>query len=572
MKLTEISNYDARPGALSEWRLHPATLAAAAASPEDERPPSFIQDAHVRTAAALRQIGVDAPTWLATAFDFHGALDVAAMEATLLHWIARHETLRSGLRLEGHELKRFTLSAEAVSLDRVVVDEFTCGAAMVGYLEDRFDEAADPLTWPPYIFATVDHEDGFTVYLAFDHSNVDGYSIAALAHEIHELYDAALADRPAELPAVGSYVDFSQLERDAAADLDSTHESVGRWQDFIDASGGELPRFPLDLGVAPGEMPRQTSGCEWLIDDADAKAFDDACRAAGGNFAAGVLATASAVAYELGDNPVYRTVMPLHTRSEPRWAASLGWYIGLAPLEIPTAEAADFPELVRMARAASRAVKSMAQVPFAKVGSLLADPVRPLSVISYIDTRVVPGAPKWDEWNAQAFGKVSYGDEVYMWINRTPDGAYVTVRYPSTDVAHRNVKEYIERVREVLTTVARTGTYPFTGALIPAHDGACSPHDVGEAPGCELRREPLAHVGGWAEPQRVRDHAHAHAVAVADERGEGLVPDWEAEHRHVGRTMRPKLQHALGHRTDVGCAAVELLRRTGGELEGERLG
>lgn len=571
MKLTEISHYDARPGQLTEWRLHPATIAAAAESPQDQRPPSYIQDAHVRAAAALRQIGVAAPTWLATAFDFKSPLDAGAMETTLLRWITRHETLRSGLRLEGHELKRFTLSPEAVALEPVVVDRFTCGAEMVRYLEGRFDEAADPLTWPPYIFATADHEDGFTVYLAFDHSNVDGYSIAQLAHEIHEIYAAALADRPADLPEVGSYIDFSQLERDMAADLDSSDESVVRWQDFVDAAGGELPRFPLDLGVTPGEMPRQTGGLQWLFDAADAEAFDAACRAAGGNFAAGVLASASAVAHELGGGPVFRTVIPLHTRSEPRWEASLGWYIGLAPFEIPTAQAADFPELIRMARDASRAVKSMAQVPFAKVGSLLEDPVRPLSVISYIDTRVVPGARRWDEWNAQAFGKVSYGDEVYMWINRTPDGAYLTCRYPTTDVAHRNINEYIERVRDVLTSVARTGSYAFSGDGRAAPAPPPSPQHVGEAPRFELRREPVAHVGGRAEPQWVGDHAHGHAVAVTDQCGERLVPDWEADHRHVARTVRPKVQHALGHRADVGCTSVELLRRTGGELERKRL-
>jgi hypothetical protein len=500
MKLTEISKYDARPGVLTEWRLDRDTIAAATASPQDQRPASYIQDAHVRTAATLRQIGVEAPTWLATAFDFQGALDVRAMKATLLQWITRHETLRSGLRLEGEQLNRFTLSPEAVSLEPVVVDAFASGAAMVRYLEDRFDVAADPLTWPPYLFATVEHENAFTIYLAFDHSNVDGYSIAQIAHEVHELYDAALGDRPAELPEAGSYVDFSQLEHDAAADLDCDHDSVLRWRDFVEACGGELPRFPLDLDIAPGELPRQTGGYEWLIDAADAKAFDDVCKAAGGNFATGLLAITSAIAHELTGDPVYRTVMPLHTRSEPRWAASLGWYIGLAPLEIPTAQAADFHDLVRISREATRAVKPMAQVPFARVGSLLEDPVRPLSVISYIDTRVVPGARQWDEWNAHAFGKVSYGDEVYMWINRNHDGAYVTCRYPTTDVAHRNVNEYIERVRAALVEVARTGTYAFGRAVEDAtpHETVRSPDHVGETPGLELLGEPLAQVGGGA--------------------------------------------------------------------------
>jgi hypothetical protein len=178
-----------------------------------------------------------------------------------------------------------------------------------------------------------------------------------------------------------------------------------------------------------------------------------------------VLAAASIVAYEQGDQSVYRTVLPFHTRSEPQWSASLGWYIGLAPLEIPTAQARDFDEVIRMARHASSAAKPIAQVPFAKVCSLLDTALRPASVISYIDGRIVPGAASWSEWNAHAFGKVAYGDEVYMWINRTSEGVYLTFRYPDTDVARRNVPTFIENTRNVLVSVARNGSYPMAGHL-----------------------------------------------------------------------------------------------------------
>ena len=465
MKLTEISQYDAQPGQMIEWALHPDTIAAAAEAAQDPRPASYMQEAHVKMAALLRDVDVDAPTWLATAFDIPGALDHDAMEATLLQWITRHETLRSGLRFTGQDLERFTLDAATVSLDRTLVDEFSHGADVTRFLEDRFDEAANPLTWPPYIVVTVAREDAFTIYLAFDHSNVDGYSIAVIAQEIHELYAAALAGRSAVLSSVGSYVDFATTERQAADDIDASNESVVRWGEFVDTCGGELPRFPLDLGVAPGEYPRQTGGCEWLLDPDDAEAFNIACKSAGGNFAAGVLAAASIVAYEQGDQSVYRTVLPFHTRSEPQWSASLGWYIGLAPLEIPTAQARDFDEVIRMARHASSAAKPIAQVPFAKVCSLLDTALRPASVISYIDGRIVPGAASWSEWNAHAFGKVAYGDEVYMWINRTSEGVYLTFRYPDTDVARRNVPTFIENTRNVLVSVARNGSYPMAGHL-----------------------------------------------------------------------------------------------------------
>ncbi|MEA2189793.1 MAG: hypothetical protein QOK16_4804 [Solirubrobacteraceae bacterium] len=463
MKLTWISEYKAQPGQLIEWRLHPTTIAAATELMQDPRPPSYMQEIHVRAAALQREIGVEAPTWLGTAFDIPGALDLDALESALLQWIARHETLRSGLRLAGDDLERFTLSPEAVSLDRTLVGDFFQGADVLRYLEDRFDDATNPLTWPAYLFATVGRDDGFTVYLAFDHSNVDGYSIVHIPHEFHELYEAAVKGRPAELTEVGSYVDFSSVEREAADSVDASHDSVLRWRDFVDTCGGGLPGFPLDLGVAPGELPQQVGVCEWLLDLADTKAFAAVCKAAGGNFLAGVLAVASLVAYERGDQPVYRTVIPFHTRSEEQWATSLGWYVGLAPIEIATAQARDFHHLVAMAHEAVRAAKAVAQVPFGKVCTLLGTVVRPMSIISYMDGRMIPGARQWRGWNAHGFGKVSYGDEAFMWVNRTVDALYVTCRYPGTDLGHKNVSGFIEQSRDLLTTVARSGGYSFAG-------------------------------------------------------------------------------------------------------------
>jgi hypothetical protein len=465
MKLTEISQYEAQPGHMIEWGMHPDTIAAAAQAPRDPRPASYMQEAHIKMAAFLQGIDVEAPTWLGTGFDIQGALDLEAMETTLMQWITRHETLRSGLRLTGQELERFTLGAEAISLERTVVDDFADGADVTRFLENRFDEAASPLTWPPYHVVTVAREDAFTIYLAFDHSNVDGYSIALIAQEIHELYAAALEGRPAALGTVGSYIDFAATEREVADDIDAGNEAVVRWGEFVDTCAGELPRFPLDLGIAPGEFPRQTGGCEWLLDPAEAEAFNVACRSAGGNFAAGVLAAASIVAYEQADQPVYRTVLPFHTRSAPQWAASLGWYVGLAPLEIATAQAQDFGEVICMARHATKVAKPIAQVPFAKVCSVLDTVLRPTSVISYIDARRVPGAANWSKWNAHAFGRVVYGDEVYLWINRTNEGVYLTCRYPDTAVAGVNVPSFVESLRDVLVCVGRGGSYPIAGRV-----------------------------------------------------------------------------------------------------------
>jgi hypothetical protein len=462
MRLTWISEYEAREGRLIEWTLDRVTLAAAAAAPADPRPASFMQEAHVQTALALRGAGVRAPTWLGTAFDVPGVLDRRALEAALLAWIARHETLRSGLRLVDGELERFTLSTDAVALAQSVAVDFGAGADVLSYLDARFDEATDPLTWPPYLFVTVAREDAFTVYLAFDHSNVDGYSIVQIPHEIHELYAAARDGHPAALSSVGSYVDFSTTERERARHVDETHDAVVRWRELVADCDGQLPAFALDHHVTPGELPKQTGVCEWLLDVHDAKAFAAACKAAGANAHAGVLAIASIIARQRAAQPVYRTIIPLHTRTEQRWATSLGWYVALAPIQIDSTQARDFQDLITIAHDELTTAKKTADVPFAKVCDLLHTALRPTSVLSYMDGRMVPGAHQWATWNARGFGKVSYGDETYLWINRTVNGLYATARYPGTPQAHTNITTYLNDTRHILHTIATTGTYPLT--------------------------------------------------------------------------------------------------------------
>ncbi|PRW62947.1 condensation domain-containing protein [Actinopolyspora mortivallis] len=462
MKLTEISQYDARTGYVSEWRLHPSTLAAAEEAGIDSRSPSYLQEAHVRTAAMNRQRGVEEPTWLATAFDISGGADPDALEMAFRSWIDRHETLRSGFRESDGELLRFTLETERIALQRVEIGDFADQEELHRYLEDRFDESTDPLDWPCYLFVTVDHEEATTVYMAFDHTNVDGYSISLIAHEIQELYRAAAVGDRAQLLDVGSYVDFADAERARAAELDTDHEDVRRWREFVVGADWQLPAFPLDLGLAPQDsviMPRQSGLCEWLLDPAEADDFEAACKEGGSNFFSGILAATGIAACELGDQDVYRTLVPFHTRSQPQWWASMGWYVGLAPVELPATQAGDFHAFATRARETVRSVKSMAEVPVARVCELLGVLLRPVFLVSYIDGRLVPGADRWDEWNAHAFGKVSRGDGVFMWINRTQDGVYVTARYPATELGHKNVLRFLARTGEILTTVAQDGDY-----------------------------------------------------------------------------------------------------------------
>ncbi|MFE6333021.1 condensation domain-containing protein [Streptomyces sp. NPDC057798] len=460
MRITDIQRCEVRPGRLVEWTLSPATVERASRLPDDTRPPAYIQESHIRTARSVREDGLFVPTWLGTAFDIPGRIDLDALQDTLRTWTLRHETLRSGFRLAGDELRRFTLGTEEVALHREVVGEFTDAADLVQHLQDRFDVVADALRWPNLIYAAVVRDDATSVYLAFDHSNVDAYSLHRIPAELLELYAAALAGRTEEQPAVSSYIDFCELERADADRIDESHEIVGRWREFIGRCDGTLPGFPVDLGVQPGgPLPTQKLMREMLVGPEDAAAFEAYCRPCGGSLV-GLLAATALIVREIGGQSVYRTVVPFHTRAKSRWSDSLGWYVGGAPIEVPLVPEPDFAGALRSVRAQLQAARPLARMPLARVLTLLGTDFRPTSpdlysIVSYLDARGLPGAGDWAGQSAYALIRVSYGDQVCVWVNRLHEGLWLASRYPDTDVAHKNMRLYVERLRDVVVSVAR---------------------------------------------------------------------------------------------------------------------
>ncbi|UED86655.1 condensation domain-containing protein [Streptomyces profundus] len=457
--MTDIQRCEIRPGRLVEWTLAATTVEAACGLPEDPRPPSYVQEFHLRSARSVRDQGLSVPNWLGTAFDLPGRVDIGVLEAALHAWTLRHETLRSGFRWVGDEVRRFTLDAGAVALERADVGEFTDGAALARHLERRFDRTADALVWPNFLFSAVVREEGSSVLLAFDHSNVDAGSIYRIPAEIHELYAAELAGRAARLPSAASYVDFCADERGRADAIDGGHPTVARWREFIRRCGGAMPPFPVDLGIdQDGPMPPQRFLSEPLVGDAEAVAFEAYCRPYGGSLV-GVLAATALILRDLGEAEVYRTIVPFHTRTRSHWADSVGWFVGGVPIEVPVAAATDLRGALETVRAQLRTNRPLARVPIARAIALLGPDFQraspdPCSFVSFADTRDMPLSAHWAELRAYGLVRVSYGSQVCVWVSRLHEGLRFASRFPDTDVAHKNLRRYAEALRELIASVA----------------------------------------------------------------------------------------------------------------------
>jgi hypothetical protein len=459
VRMTDIQRCEVRPGRLVEWTLSPATVASVSGLPEDSRPPAYIQEAHLRTVRSVREDGLFLPAWIGTAFDIPGRVDLDVLHDALRNWTLRHETLRSGFRWVGDEMRRFTLDAGSVALHREVVGDFPDTAELTAHLQDRFDVAAYALDWPNFIYTAVVRDDCTSVYMAFDHSNADGYSVLRIPAEIHALYRAGVEGRAEEGTPVSSYVDFCETERTEADRIERDDAVVARWRGFISRCGGELPNFPVELGLQPDGLQPQKLVGEMLVDAEAAAAFESYCRPFGGS-QVGILAATSLLVHEIGGQPVYRTVVPFHTRAKAQWSNSVGWFVGGAPIEVPVAHAPDFLAVVKAVRSELRANRTLARVPLDRILHLLGADLRSsspdlYSCVSFLDAREVPGSMSWADLKAYVLGRVTYGDKVFVWVNRLHEGLWFTCRYPDTDVAYKNMRRYAEGLRELILSVPR---------------------------------------------------------------------------------------------------------------------
>ncbi|SFB36811.1 Condensation domain-containing protein [Amycolatopsis marina] len=468
MLMTPILGYEPQPGELVEWLPTAETAEAATAAPPHPAPPSFVQERHITRSLANEKSGKVQSPWLATVFDLPGQLDTEAMGAALQKWIRRHQTLLTWFTpAKDGSLRRHAIEPRSFSLRTSATGGIEDPVKLREHLHERFDLGTSPLRWPSFTAGAIVRKESSTVYFAVDHSHSDGYSIILVFAELRALYQAELDGSTAELPEAGSYVDYCALERARAEEVTADSPAVQQWLEFWLAGGGTPPRFPLDLGVSPdGTYPAVPVEID-LFDAEEADSFAVACKRHGAGFSAGLLAALGIANHELARQDGYRGLTVVHTRDEPRWAATQGWFINLVPVQFTVAGAKDLGAILGGAQAAFERARSLAGVSIHRVTEVVTEGLNlrtdarvVLPMVSYIDTRKVPGSQDWEAADCRVLGGPGDSHDVPIWVNRLWQRTYLKASHPDTPQARANVPRYLDRVRQILRTVAETGDYP----------------------------------------------------------------------------------------------------------------
>ncbi|MDH3049109.1 condensation protein [Gordonia sp. 135] len=441
MKFIQIRDEPIAPGGLVEWT--PYVPGGLGAWNHDSRLTSHNHEQHLRAAFEYRvqtQREGGREAWLGLSIEFDEPLSIPAIRSVLTQWIDRHEVLRSHVVIKGTGLQRLTTDPGTVKLKMGRIGWFRESGPLVEQLGGSFDRATAPLHWPAYLFATVGRADSFTLLFAADHSLVDGYSLIMAQQELVSLYRAAREHRSANLPEVGSYVDFSAEERRLSDQTGGDHPAVALWTEFLRTGAGDMPALLRSHGGDAEDADRQyveettiPQESLWgvIADDETANRFTAICSEAGGTLTAGILAAFAMVHHEMTGDADFRCVLPRHTRNDTQWLTALGWFVGVAPFWVDMSDSPTFDQAVSRSTAVLKRGRQGAALPFLRVAELIGHRGEPRFVISFIDTRYAPGAGAADAGRAKVIRSRSYSPhEVYIWINRTPSGLRYSARFP----------------------------------------------------------------------------------------------------------------------------------------------
>ncbi|NNH74579.1 hypothetical protein HLB23_32825 [Nocardia uniformis] len=450
MEYTLLSDFEIRPGRLTFWS---ATNTAEWAP--DPRP---LSTAHTEYCASIDNSDSrpGRGRWIGTIFEMDAPFDHDAVHTMTRWWHARHEGLRTTVHRAAAEWQRRTCSETGIEVRSEGVDTVTDSEELNDFLRDALELRLSPLIWPHCLIATVEHADSrdFTVLVAADHSVMDAYGQLLVISELRRLYHAALAEAivpPSETSTASA--EFAAVERSAAAALTPECEAVAVWREFLAESGGTLPRFhpgPVTAVQDPDTADAaQHSVSRWLLDAAEADAFEAALDAVGHRATTGAFAALALAARQLFHTSNFRTVMPVATRP-PQWAESMGWFVNILPVDIELGDHTDFRDALDIARTALKRAKPAAMAPASRVFNLLDIEDRPRFGASFVDTRRLPNIRTLERLRWRALRADSHSaDEVYFWINRTVQGLNISTRFPAaySDTAmHR----YIDEIASIL--------------------------------------------------------------------------------------------------------------------------
>lgn len=430
MRLTNVSQMHVLAGDLYTCQLQLRD------SPQDnaqeapgELPVSFDQRRHVGC-------GNRPGSWMAVSFRLPAHTDRDLIATAWEHVLTRHGTLRS---VFSHAGEAAELRLNAVGLSDPQWTALGSGLdqdQMPAVLREHFDTVCQPFAAPSHRLCVIEPSEDTRpqVIIGADHSHVDAWSLLVLIRDLSSCVEQLRRglEPTGQLPQA---LDFAEHTAELEARDPAPAQVINRWREILQAGDGWMPTFPLPLGDLTTVVPEVVEVRD-VVDQRELQLLESYAQAAGVRLIAVAVSVMTRLADQLAGQPL-RTVFPVHSRYDPRWNDSVGWFITNSVLENDD----DSPQ------ASYEAVREAVKLGSHALGPIMAPyggmPQSPgMFAMSWLDHRKLPLQVP-DEAEPQHVSAVIETDGVMIWFVVNETGMHLRCRYPDTQQARSSMRTWL---------------------------------------------------------------------------------------------------------------------------------
>jgi amino acid adenylation domain-containing protein len=424
---------------------------------QPQMPCSFAQE-RLWFASALEEAGTGYN--MPGAFRLIGALDVAALGATLGEIVRRHEVLRTRLVQCDGRVMQIIEDGARPPLPLIELGPSAAGDARARQLIEElarhpFDLARDlPIRFTLLRQTATDH----VLVVVMHHVAADGWSLGVLAREVRVLYAGYAAGKAAPLPDLPiQYADFAVWQRARLTD-ESCRPLREYWKKQL--TGAPMR---LDLPMAqprPAMQSLRGATVAFTLGTEDTGRLRDVARHLGVTLYTVLLTAYAAMLYRLSGQDDFIIGAPTASRTRPEVESLIGFFVNVLPIRVRLSGQPTFAELALQLQGTVLDALAHEDLPFDKIVEDFAPtrtptPQTPLSEVVFVlqnwprEPLELPGLTI----TAETYESFSAKHNLTLSIDETPAGLVGALEY-ATDlfdaaVARQMVDVYL-RVAEAI--------------------------------------------------------------------------------------------------------------------------
>ncbi len=306
-----------------------------------------------------------------------GPLDVAALESALGDLVARHETLRTVLRVVEGRPVQVVLPPSAVTLHRLSCREPELPDVLRELGGYAFDLSAEP---PIRASLVALGADDHVLMLLTHHSASDGWSRAPLSRDLSTAYAARIEGAPpAWSPLPVQYADYALWQQRVLGAEDDPGSVLSTQLAFWQERLADLP-VELDLPADRPRLPVPTRRGAVFRGELDAElhaGLGELARSTGTTLSMVVHAALAVLLTRLGAGTDIPIGTPIAGRTDDALDDLVGFFVNTLVLRTDTSGDPTFQRLLSRVRDTSLAAYGHQDIPFERVVEALNPPRTP---------------------------------------------------------------------------------------------------------------------------------------------------------------------------------------------------